>query len=85
MLGVLVAQLYPTLCNLMDCSPLGSSVHGILQSRILEWVAIPFPEALPDLGIELTSPTLQADSLPSEKPGKPSEVWKTLAFSNSAQ
>ena len=30
-----------TLCNPMDCSPLGSSVHGILQERILEWVAIP--------------------------------------------
>ena len=31
-----------TLCDPMDCSPPGSSVHGILQSRILEWVAIPF-------------------------------------------
>ena len=34
------AQLYPTLCNSMDCSPPGSSVHGILLARILEWVAI---------------------------------------------
>ena len=32
----------PTLCNPMDCSPPGSSVHGILQTRILEWVAISF-------------------------------------------
>ena len=32
----------PTLCDPMDCSPAGSSVHGILQARILEWVAIPF-------------------------------------------
>ena len=32
----------PTLCDTMDCSPPGSSVHGILQARILEWVAIPF-------------------------------------------
>ena len=39
---VLVAQLCLTLCNLMDCSLPGSSVHGILQVRILEWVAIPF-------------------------------------------
>ena len=31
-----------TLCNPLDCSPLGSSVHGIFQGRILEWVAIPF-------------------------------------------
>ena len=39
---VLVAQLCLTLCDTMDCSPPGSSVHGILQARILEWVAIPF-------------------------------------------
>ena len=35
-------QLCPTLCDPMDRSPLGSSVHGILQARILEWVAVPF-------------------------------------------
>ena len=39
---VLIAQLCLTLCDPMDCSLLGSSVHGILQARILEWVAIPF-------------------------------------------
>ena len=39
---VLVAQSCPTLCDPMDCSPPGSTVHGILQARILEWVAIPF-------------------------------------------
>ena len=39
---VLVAQLCLTLCDPMDCSPPGSSVHGILQARMLEWVAIPF-------------------------------------------
>ena len=39
---VLVAQLYLTLCDPMDCSSPGSSVHGILQARILEWVAISF-------------------------------------------
>ena len=37
---MLVTQLCSTLCNPMDCSPPGSSVHGILQARILEWVAI---------------------------------------------
>ena len=37
-----VAQSCPTLCDPMDCSPPGSSVHGILQARILEWVARPF-------------------------------------------
>ena len=39
---MLVAQSWPPLCDLMNCSPPGSSVHGILQARILEWVAIPF-------------------------------------------
>ena len=39
---VLVAQLCPTLCHPIDCSPPGSSVHGILQARIPEWVAISF-------------------------------------------
>ena len=37
-----VTQSCPTLCKPMNCSLLGSSVHGILQARILEWVAIPF-------------------------------------------
>ena len=41
-LCVLVTQSYPTLCDPLDCSTPGSSVHGILQERILEWVAIPF-------------------------------------------
>ena len=39
---VSVAQSCPTLCDHVDCSPPGSSVHEILQARILEWVAIPF-------------------------------------------
>ena len=39
---VLVAQLSPTLCDPMDCSPPGSSVHGILQARTLGWVAVSF-------------------------------------------
>ena len=39
---VKIAQLCPTLCDLMDCSLPGFSVHGILQARILEWVAVPF-------------------------------------------
>ena len=44
---VLVAQSCLTLCNTMDCSPPGSSVHGILQAGILEWVAIPFSRGSP--------------------------------------
>ena len=39
---ILVTQLYPTLCNPVDNSLTGSSVHGILQAKILEWVVIPF-------------------------------------------
>ena len=39
---LLVPQLCPTLCDPMDCSLPGSSVYGILQARILEWIAIPF-------------------------------------------
>ena len=67
---VLVIQLCPTLCNPMDCSPLVSSVHGILQARILKWVVIPFSRASSNPETEPWS-TLQVDSLPSEPPGKP--------------
>ena len=58
----------------MDCSPLGYSVHGISQARILKGVAISFSRGLPDPGIEpmsSVSPALQADSLPAESTGKP--------------
>ena len=49
-----------TLCSPKNCSPPGSSVQGILQARILEWVAFPPPEDLPDPGIELASLTSPA-------------------------
>ena len=49
----------------------GSSVHGISQARILEWVAVPFSRDLPKPGIKPRSLTLQADSLLSEPPEKP--------------
>ena len=55
----------------MDCSLPGSSVHGILQAGILEWVASHFSKDLSNPGIESRSPALQPDSLPSEPPGKP--------------
>ena len=45
-LKVLVTQSRPTLCHPVDCSPPGSSVHGILQARILEWVAMPSSRGL---------------------------------------
>ena len=63
-----------TLCNPMDYSLPGSSVHGILQARILEWVAISFSGDLTDPGIEPESPALQEDFLPTEPLGKPISV-----------
>ena len=47
------------------------TVHGILQARLLEWVAFPFSRDLPNPGIKPMSPTLQVDSLPAEPQGKP--------------
>jgi len=58
---VLVTQSCPTLCDTMDCTAPGSSVHGIFQARILEWVAFPFPGDLADPRIKPESPALQAD------------------------
>ena len=71
-----VTQSCPTLCD-----PMGYTVHGILQARILEWVAIPFSRGLSDPGMEPRSPTLQADSSPSEPPGKPLIVVHSLLIS----
>ena len=48
------------------CDPMDYTVHGILQARILEWVAVHFPGDLPNQGVEPRSPSLQADSLPAE-------------------
>ena len=45
-------QLCPTVCDALDCNPPGSSVHEILQARVLTWVAMPSCEDLPDPGIE---------------------------------
>ena len=68
---MLVIQLCPTLSHLMDCSPLVSSVHGILRPEY--WSGLLFPSLgdPPNPGIKSRSPTLQADSSPSEPPGKP--------------
>jgi len=62
-----VTQLCLTLCYPMDCSPPGFSVHEIFQARILEWVSISFSRG----SSQPRSPTLQADTLISEPPGKP--------------
>ena len=78
---VKVAQLCPT-----PCDPMDYTVHGILQARILEWVAVPTPGDLPNPGIKPRSPTLQADSLPAEPPGKPLlfYMWLSLYFCTAA-
>ena len=67
-------QSCPTLCDPMDCSPPESSVYGILQARILEWVAMSPLGDLPNPGIEPVSPVspaLQADSLLQRHRGSP--------------
>ena len=53
------------------CDPMDYTVLGILQARILEWVAFPFSRDLCSSGIKPTSPALQVDSLPTELSGKP--------------
>ena len=54
----LITKSYLTLCDTMDCSSPGSSVHGIFQARILEWVAISFSRGSSYPGIKPMSPTL---------------------------
>ena len=63
---VKAAPMCPTLCDLTDYT-----VRGILQARILEWVAFPFSRGSSQTRDQTRSPTLQADSLPAEPPGKP--------------
>ena len=71
-----VTQSCLTLCDPVDCNLLGFSVHGI--SRQEYWSGLPFPSPgdLPDPGIELGSPALEADALTSEPPGKPLRMLK---------
>ena len=84
----LVIKSCPTLLQPMDCSSPGSSVHGILQARILAWVPFPSPGDLSHAGIEPESPALQADYLPLSYQGSPvsfvicSKTQKTTRKSN---
>ena len=71
---MLVAQSRPTLCDSMDYTLPGSSVHGVIQARVLEPVAIPFSGDLSYPEIEPGCPAFWADSLPSETPGKPQTI-----------
>ena len=71
----------------MEHSPPGSSIHGIFQARVLSGLPFPSPGDLPDPGIEPRSPASQADTLPSEPPGKPGDqtgcgIWTNHINSN---
>ena len=71
-------QSCPTLCDPTDCSPPSSSVHEILQARILAWAAITSFRASPDPGIEPRSPALKADPLQPRHWGSPSPLTYEL-------
>ena len=80
------AQLCLTLCNPMDCSSPGSSVHEISQARMLEWVAISFSSGFswPRVQTHISLYILhwQAGSLPAELPGKPQNMSRVLLLSS---
>ena len=93
---VCIAQSCPTLCDPLDCGSPDTSIHGILEARMLKWVAISFSRGSSWPGIKSGSSTLQADSLLSEPPGKPfgflsvslidyssSHLWDLYYFSQS--
>ena len=69
--GGLVIKSCLTLCDPTNCSPLGSSVHGIFQARILEWVAISFSRGSFSPRDWTWLSCIAGDSLPAEPPGKP--------------
>ena len=68
---VKLLQLCLTLCDAMDCSSPDSSVHGILQARILEWVAMPSSRGSSQPRDQTAPPALQADPLPLSHRGSP--------------
>ena len=76
----LIAQLCLTLLQPLDCRPPDSSGHGILQARIVEWVASPPLGDLPDAGMEPPSLALQADSLLLSHQGSTPTPNKLLTF-----
>ena len=78
---VLVTQSCPTLCNTMDCSPPGSSVHRISQAKILEWVAISFSRGSSHREIKLMSPALAGGFFTAKPPGKPSPTQYAILLS----
>ena len=77
---VLVAQLYPTLCNPMAYSPPGSSVRGILQARTLEWVAIPFSRGSSQPRAWTWVSCIAGRFLTTESWGKPGMLYSLLVI-----
>ena len=73
--SVSLSVMYGSLQPGWTVAPPGSSVHRILQARTLEWVTIPFSRGLSNPGIKPESPTLQADFLPSDPPGRAKGGW----------
>ena len=73
---VLATQSCLTLCDPVDYSPPGSSVHGILQERIVEWIPSPFSRGSSQLRDRIPSPASQVDSLPSEPPEKSPIIYE---------
>ena len=74
---VKVTQSCLILCNPIDCI-----VHGILQARILEWVAFPFSRGSSQTQGSNRSPALQVDPLPAKPPGKPQNKWLVNVYSS---
>ena len=73
-IGAKLPQLHPTFCDTMDCSPRGSSVHGILQARILEWVTMPSSRGFVTQG---QNPYLMTPAL-AGRFFTTSSIWETL-------
>ena len=63
-------------CNPVDCNPPGSSVFGISQARILDWVTTSFCRDLPDPGVVPTSPALAGGLFTTESPGSPVQLCR---------
>ena len=80
---MLVVQSCPTVCDPVDWSPPGSSVHEIFQARILEWVAISFSRGPSQPRDRTRSPALQAGPLPTELQEKPNTQNFHMSWMNS--
>ena len=75
-----VQQSCLALCDPMDCSLPVASVHVIFQARILEWVSISFPRGSPQPRDRTQVSSTEADSFPSEPPGKPRYIYAQILF-----